>query len=1423
MVQSMSLSPVHTIMGVITAPGRCLLMAMLLAPSFCNFINFDPGYEYQYKFSSKTQLNRVGDFHVSGKVGYINVGDSVEGQEIYLRVYALGISNGPNSDTISHQWDFSKWFSFVITRKGEITHVYHPPDDDEEAVAMKKGFSALFASRLHQESDVPTERLPQGWSYHVLETGHEGLHNATYTVQPSVEGHVFTKTRHPDDHPVEHATSNYTKTLYYNRELGTVHTVVIDETFQTMHKVADGFDPHSTGRPVKPVNQLQDMEFPEMSALALGKLQFLTKHKVHDVPVKGPSRIEKSSIHLGNVKQKKTPVNVDEYLEYLEKNLTCMREEPEQGSKRMSMCFSRVVSTLKALPDKVLADFAERYFSRTPTSKRKHKDQNFLFDAVAVLENNLSQNLLFTHILNRTRPNQYLFKRLLVHIVSMETPPIDAIIHKLTQLCFYPPMSFLELLEKDTHQRIVLATGVVARRLWDAGRKRESEDIVKNLEKWLGLHDPYVYRKARSVMKEEHLQLVDHYRVVLLGALGNAALFRSYEHIVSHINSTNSQWVKRAGIHALRKYHHEKTADLMLRAALYDDDEKVRYEALLQYQAHPRAVAVAPMYMEKGVINGSIFYADPRDVGIHDFNMHHRDKRSVEDFINKKWEYNLKSPSVDWQKMIGSTKIGAAFGLIIKNELDLKFSLLNSHAKLDIHDEAYARLHLGFMDKTMELFFGRICFKAGASYDMNMMKENAKGDLKKLFDLFFNIKDNAINAIGTGTELFRSLANGDMNLDHVFEDFKTALEELPGKSLMETATVVIPTAAKEIFKDINKVIRSFRTFDKNPKAAISNIAACVMSVKGHVANVITAVMDVKDKCSFIHGKKPDWMKMDGPIGEIISLAKTAFTTLGKGGMKWVMESVKNDEIAIFSHGKSSMRSEKDRLLTLLNEILDDMLGPLKGLKNMGAKFLGVFHKVYRVVMDIKEAYNILKNGFGSARSFIDRLFGPKFHKDFPNSRREKGGGCSGFGTYPSRLGTGTEYAHDGVDVLLKTGENIISPFHGVMTLSEDPNEVILDIRGGSLKDTHIYITNIKPNDTITRSEPIKVLRGQVIGVSTESPCKGHAHIHVSMRRDGGFIDPTHYLEPRVPGLPGWNQECDDYKVVLKDNTIAEGCILCLDGKKTVDTSPEKLGSGDDTMIYQLISGSFGGGGGGGGGGGILDKITANIDKLIGSKDNALSTLFKDAVKFVKNFSIRNIKLGSIIDVLDVLELHETKKHVAEIIRNIKAMMDKKPCLNPYQYTDKQLRAELRDRGKRAVGSRDDMIKVLTTPSTGLDQKIQTGLVLDVLGGIELIVRIKLEKSEKAMLISIGAGFCSVSNLDRCQGFFYVLDKAVTPLPMCNPDGTMTWPDIDYKSLLDFGKLKDKLKDTAFRLAKDGIDRLLTLLPCISPDVSDITY
>ena len=74
--------------------------------------------------------------------------------------------------------------------------------------------------------------------------------------------------------------------------------------------------------------------------------------------------------------------------------------------------------------------------------------------------------------------------------------------------------------------------------------------------------DPYEYRRKRSTMTEAETIAEDLWKVILLESLGNARLDQSYEHIVSHVNNTNSQWVKRAGVHALRDYHHDHVSVL---------------------------------------------------------------------------------------------------------------------------------------------------------------------------------------------------------------------------------------------------------------------------------------------------------------------------------------------------------------------------------------------------------------------------------------------------------------------------------------------------------------------------------------------------------------------------------------------------------------------------------------------------------------------------------------------------------------------------------------------------------------------------------------------------------------------------------------------------------------------------------------------
>lgn len=468
------------------------VLYLLIPNNEGRFINFKPGYEYVYSFNGHSTVNDVGKFVVQAKVGYTNIQQRAEGQELLLKVHTFNLAPENDPNVKGADYDFSKWFSFVISPRGEITHVYHPAGEDEEVIVSKKGFAALFASRLHEEGEVPGKVGNEGFTYHITEHGHEGEHNATYTVAPSQEGLKFTKIRH--GHPVQYARANYSKTMHYHDFLGTIHSVLIDESFKSP-TTPPGFDPHAGMRKIKAVNEFSTMAYPEMAYVSQGNLHFLTRHVDKQEWRKPNKNMLTVSIKLGNIKPRRKYLNVTEARKEIVGNLTCMENQPDQGAPAQTVCFRKIVDVLEILPDEEIINIAHFYFTKLqPTVAKYRIATENMIDAYGVLATELAEKLLAEKIFLSPNPNHDYVKRVLTHVVSNDKPPSEFLLQTLEDAVFhkdkFPPQFYIQ----DTQSRCMLALGSVSNKLRKHGNPERARRNVDKVHELLGYHGEKLFQ-----------------------------------------------------------------------------------------------------------------------------------------------------------------------------------------------------------------------------------------------------------------------------------------------------------------------------------------------------------------------------------------------------------------------------------------------------------------------------------------------------------------------------------------------------------------------------------------------------------------------------------------------------------------------------------------------------------------------------------------------------------------------------------------------------------------------------------------------------------------------------------------------------------------------------------------------------------------
>ncbi|XP_064646638.1 uncharacterized protein LOC135499666 isoform X2 [Lineus longissimus] len=1513
-----------------------LFFAACFAAATCQYFQLQEGFEYLYREDVECHLGKSGTILVKAKVSFTpikTIGRQLEISQAVYHVIFQDKVTGRQSQADS-EMDFSKWFSIVISLDhGDIEKVFHPPDEDSTILGMKKSFATILFGKLHSHddptlTDIQHDRETGKWSYSTMENGHEGLHNASYTAEPNDQGIRFTKTRleHPQ---LKTAVNNYTKVLHYDSHLGLVSKVNVDE-FIEVGKAPKGFDPFENDRQPLPNDTYIRAETPTMTATSVGSAQLLARNRLRGPSIMKPkSGLVDGMIHVkletyGKIEPKVKDPN---YAKYLRGNFTCLQKLSDYGSLEGIKCFKGLVNVLKNLPDEDLITVTDQVFKggrplleKLVPGATTSADSLHLVDALFDIGTDLSIGLLVEFAF---KSNTEILKRTFFILSDVDKPSFEVFDTALERYCFFPETFPDSVQDDETHHQALLALGSLVRRHDLNGRKEEAHRLVGKLEAVLGLHDPHAYNMARSTLNEEDAGSFDLKHVVLLESLGNAVMDRSYDHIISYVNSSSHSVLKRAGLHALRQFQRDSAVSALYHAATKDESMLIRHESTIILRRHKRK-AMFPMVNPPGSKIGPMTSEAAR---------HHRERRDI-----KLFNFELKSPSIDWRKMLGSKSIGASFGLIIKNQMNIKIEKLKAEGDIDVHDEAYAKLHLGIVGYTYNFLVARVCFNGMASYNLNILQEfNFQSLLKQIKD-YFNLVGDTVDAIKDGIKFIQGLVNGDVKIKNIIEDFVKSLEDMPKKiadigrkgfqamrmigmfddtelpaflrpaknviiritnlynsiktsimdfyNKMTDAVITFRRSFKTIFESVKAIIDSVKNFKDSPKQALAAVFKGVINIKLAVTDFLEAKNATMNACFFLKDEKPDWWDLKTIYTEIKEDVKVAFKAIVKGGKKWVIDiATSDDPIAKLTNGKTTMKKVKEKFLADLQAVINVIVDPFKTfLGNIAQPFIEAYQRVTDIIQKLKDAYVKLKKGYDTARQIIAVLFGPKAHARFPRTTRLAGSGkCRKSGFWPSNIGY---RSGEGIDLTIRVGAQVVAPFAGKISLTNNREEVKILITDGSLSNTYVYITNVNPNDTIQKEggssySERQVYAGQVIGVATNVPCTTvQNHIHLVMKKTSGkVIDPTNFLAKRLIEPPKWEINCNDYKYIFKDEVKASGWGS--PGSKSVNSLPPGPSKPGTSMKPKAENEPAGGGSE------LWSKIKeaakAKIGKrrkrgLFSGKNSLLSKLGfpklgQKIMTTLKKFNMKKLKLGKVVEFLKALGMKESTKQLAQVIKRIKELIDAKPCFNPHQLTDDQLRNELADRRLATTGSRQLMVErilhsepkcpliQLKMPKQihcvfdenclavqccmnlkimmfnkairafvrldpcdfkfeiGVDEwkysvaakdiyfnkegTLASGIKFDMFDmDLEIVIGYKLEKTENVALISFNVGACSQDDHSSCFVDVPLLDEAVIPLPICRPDGSVQWPEVNWDEFFSLDAVKERLKEAGKKVIKE---------------------
>nr|KAG5704404.1 hypothetical protein BaRGS_031110 [Batillaria attramentaria] len=577
------------------------------------------------------------------------------------------------------------------------------------------------------------------------------------------------------------------------------------------------------------------------------------------------------------------------------------KEHDHLDNLNRSLCVNDLRNVLENLHTEDYRNLVDDILGSNCSSSDTHCEDKrlILIDVVSRMGDKTSQDLIISHVLSKSQPN---------------------FVRAIEGFCFGKSGQHHGSRSMTRVQnRACLAVGILTKHLAGKGRHRQANRLANQLETWLDEHGKGDHKISKRDTWLTDTEDEDHHvsKAILLHALGNAALARSRRHLLEHAqpNRGHHMW-RRAALDAMRQYTCNETARALLDSLLHEEVHSVRQMALSVYHKHPQRHHAA---LQEENVMLSQNYTYPAVA---------RAKRGI--FERILFQFKLGLPTIDWKKDIGTSDVGASFGVYFENGIGALFKVLSGHVEVNVHDKLWAEAHVGLIGKKWELLFVEVCYRGKLSYNINVIKDftvGASEDITKTFDsvskniiepiqkvankistMFqdpvsgaksgFNALKQAVRDLPKRTaEALRSAVNLSeiaesvsglplvSKLQQVAGRAQTLMEDINNEatelfaSIKDAAVVALPFGEEEIRQVINTVLSKLGDITQSPNKAVSFMERAKNQFQLALQRILEGNNIMHQAVSFLSGSKSTFMNAAHELKEIIEVTRNVVDKL----------------------------------------------------------------------------------------------------------------------------------------------------------------------------------------------------------------------------------------------------------------------------------------------------------------------------------------------------------------------------------------------------------------------------------------------------------------------------------------------------------------------------------------------------------------